>query len=470
MEIPQARNTHRTGSVHLVGKLFSASVVCAALAATVVCGASDARAEATILIEAETGKVLQAENAGQPWYPASVTKLMTAYVTLKAVKERRITLDTLLTVSPNAVAQQPSKMGFKAGIQVTVDNALKMLMVKSANDIAVVLAEGVSGSIEKFADDMNKAAARLGMTSTSYVNPNGLPADGQITSARDLAILARAMIRELPEYDYFWHISAIKFGKRVTRNFNKLIDRYPGADGMKTGFICASGFNLVASATRNNKRLIAVVLGAYSSAQRATKAAVLLERGFQGGSISWLTPSLGNVADIQPVSAPPPNMRDDICGKKRKRPPSEDEEDDAGDQVAGNADPNSPNAVMLSSLRGTSIKASELLQDLPPAMEPVVVFAGPPKVAPNAQSAAAGAPKPAKGAKIAAAGAAATDVAPATSAATVNAPAFDATPPGYPSTTQFTPVASATISNARVAAVPLPRPRPKQPAAKPAAP
>lgn len=465
MEVPKARNSHRTGSVPFVGKLFQAPAF-AVLSAALLCSAlpGDARAEATLLIEADTGKILHAENAGHPWYPASVTKLMTAYVTLKAVKDRRIALDTLLTVSQNAVAQQPSKMGFKAGIQVTVDNALKMLMVKSANDIAVVLAEGVSGSIEKFADDMNRAAQRLGMTQTTYVNPNGLPADSQVTSARDLGILARAMIRELPEYDYYWHISAIKFGRRVTRNFNKLIDRYPGADGMKTGFICASGFNLVASATRNNRRLIAVVLGAYSSSQRATKAAMMLERGFNGGSISWLTPSLGNVTDIQAVAAPPPNMRDDICGKKRKRPPSEDEEDDAG-EVAGNTDPGSAQSVMLSSLRGTQIKASDLLQDLTPAMEPVVVFAGAPKVAPNAAQAAAG--KPAKGARVASAGTpAALEVAPG-AAPPVTTPAFAATPPAWPNPHAFKPAAAATPQG-RIAAVPLPRPRPKQPAPKPA--
>jgi D-alanyl-D-alanine carboxypeptidase len=234
-----------------------------------------------LLIDADTGKVLHSENSTQPWYPASVTKLMTAYVTLRAVKERRITLDTLLTVSPNAVAQAPSKMGFKAGTTVTVDNALKMLMVKSANDVAVVLAEGVSGSIEKFADDMNKNALRIGMTQTSYVNPNGLPADGQLTSARDMAMLARAIIRDLPEYEYFTHIPAIRFGRRITRNFNSLIGRYPGADGMKTGFICDSGFNIVASATRDGQRLFAVVLGEVTGSERSTRAANLLEHGFQ---------------------------------------------------------------------------------------------------------------------------------------------------------------------------------------------
>ena len=294
-----------------------------------------AQAEALLVIEADTGKVLQAENATYPWYPASVTKIMTAYVALKAVKDGRMTLDTLLTVSPTAAAQAPSKMGFKPGTQVTLDNALKMMMVKSANDIAVVIAEGVGGSIDGFSAEMNKTAQRLGMTQTSYVNPNGLPAEGQITSARDLGILARAIIRDLPEYEYFMHIPAIKFGRRVTANFNKLIGRYPGADGMKTGFICASGFNLVATATRNNKRLIAVVLGAQSSAQRAVKAAQLLERGFGGNKLSWLKPSLGTVDALAPIDASPPNLRDEMCGPKRKRPAAENEEDDP-DIVADN--------------------------------------------------------------------------------------------------------------------------------------
>ena len=174
-----------------------------------------ASAEALLVIEAESGKVLFQENAGHPWYPASVTKLMTAYVTLRAVKEGRLTLESPLTVTANAVAQQPVKMGFPAGTIVTVDNALKMLMVKSANDMAVVLAEGVAGSVENFADQMNANARRLGMTQSSFVNPNGLPADDQISSARDMGILARALIREMPEYDYYWHLPGIRMGKMV---------------------------------------------------------------------------------------------------------------------------------------------------------------------------------------------------------------------------------------------------------------
>ena len=188
------------------------------------------------MIDVETGKVLHAENAGSPWYPASITKIMTAYSVLRAVKEGRLTLETAVKVSAAAAAQQPVKMGFPPGTLITVDNAMKMMMVRSSNDMAVVLADAVSGSIEGFADTMNRHARRLGMMQTTFVNPNGLPADDQITSARDMAILTRALIKEFPEHDHYWHISAIKMGKSVMRNYNSLIGRYPGADGMKTGF------------------------------------------------------------------------------------------------------------------------------------------------------------------------------------------------------------------------------------------
>ncbi|MBI5129482.1 MAG: D-alanyl-D-alanine carboxypeptidase [Rhodopseudomonas palustris] len=328
-----------------------------------------ASAEALLLIEADTGKVLQAENATYPWYPASVTKIMTAYVTLKAVKEGRLTLDSLITVSPVAAAQSPSKMGFAPGTQLTVDNALKMMMVKSANDMAVVLAEGVGGSIDGFSEMMNATAQRLGMTQTHYVNPNGLPAEGQVTSARDLAILARAVIRDLPEYEYFVHIPAIRFGKRVTYNFNKLIGRYPGADGFKTGFICASGYNLVASATRNGRRLIAVVLGASSGQDRAVKAAQLLERGFSANTLAWLTPSLGTVDNLAPIDATPPNLRDEMCGPKRKRPASDEDEQVAG--VIANGD------TVLSMFSPPALRPVDMIAAAPAPTEPVQVYTGP---------------------------------------------------------------------------------------------
>jgi D-alanyl-D-alanine carboxypeptidase len=365
--------------VHLLRQLFRKSslkqiVLVVALAIVAPCVV---HAEALLVVEADTGKVLQAENATYPWYPASVTKLMTAYVTLKAVKEGRMSLDTVLAVSSVAASQSPSKMGFRPGIQVTVDNALKMMLVKSANDMAVVLAEGVGGSIDGFSAQMNQAAQRLGMTQTTYVNPNGLPADGQITSARDLAILARAIIRDLPEYEYFVHIPSIRFGRKVTQNFNKLIGRYPGADGFKTGFICASGYNLVASATRNGKRLIAVVLGASSGQMRAVRAAQLLERGFASNTLSWLRPSLGTVDNLVPIDASPPNLRDEMCGGKRKRPASDEDED----TVAGNTrSPSSGETAVTfftAGLQPPMAKPSELLAAAPAPSEPIAVYTGP---------------------------------------------------------------------------------------------
>jgi D-alanyl-D-alanine carboxypeptidase len=340
-------------------------------------------AEALLVVEADTGKVLQADNATVPWYPASLSKMMTAYVTLTAVKEGRITLDTLLTVSSVAASQSPSKMGFRPGTQVTVDNALKMMLVKSANDMAVVLAEGVGGSIDGFSAQMNQAAHKLGMTQTSYVNPNGLPADGQITSARDLAILARGIIHDLPEYEYFIHIPSIRFGRKITQNFNRLIGRYPGADGFKTGFICASGYNLVASATRDGRRLIAVVLGASSGTMRAVRAAQLLDRHFaNNNSLSWLKPSLGTVDNLVPIDTSPPNLRDEMCGGKRHKPASdEDEETIAGNAGGANASTDASPAIafLTAGLQPPMPKPSELLAAPPAASEPIVVYTGPTK-------------------------------------------------------------------------------------------
>jgi D-alanyl-D-alanine carboxypeptidase len=365
--------------VHFLPSLFRKSplnrfAVVAMLALLAPCAA---QAEARLVIEADSGKVLEAENATMPWYPASVTKLMTAYVTLRAVKDGKITLDTLFTVSPIAASQSPSKMGLRPGIQVTVDNALKMMLVKSANDMAVVLAEGVGGSIDGFSVMMNQTAQKLGMTQTSYVNPNGLPADGQITSARDLAILARAIIKDLPEYEYFVHIPSIRYGRRVTQNFNKLIGRYPGADGFKTGFICASGYNLVASATRDGRRLIAVVLGASSGTARAVRAAQLMDRGFAANGLAWLKPSLGTVDQLAPIDASPPNLRDEMCGGKHKRPASD--EDDTVASTAGESSSTSESGATFfaAGLQPPLAKPADLMAAAPAPSEPIPVYTGP---------------------------------------------------------------------------------------------
>jgi D-alanyl-D-alanine carboxypeptidase len=212
------------------------------------------------------------------------------------------------------------------------------------------------------------------MTQSNFVNPNGLPAENHVTSARDMGILARALILEFPEYDSYWHIHAIRYGNRVMRNYNSLLDRYPGADGMKTGFICASGFNVVASATRHGRRLIAVILGAYSSAVRSQHAAQLLETGFNSGGLSWLTPSLGTVDALVPIDAQPPNLREEMCGGHRRKPPAEDNDEEEPAAVANGSDGSVP-AFMLSSLKPTAGKF--VLGPPVDTTPPVVVFTGP---------------------------------------------------------------------------------------------
>ncbi|MGU3495382.1 serine hydrolase [Xanthobacteraceae bacterium A53D] len=339
-----------------------------------IAAAAPAKAAPVLLVEADTGRVLEQQEAGKPWYPASVTKLMTVYVALNAVKEGRLTMDSLLTVSPLAASQQPSKMGFKPGTQVTLENALRMLMVKSANDIAVVVAEGVGGSVPSFADEMNFTAQRLGMVGSHFNNPHGLPDPGQYTTARDMAMLARALIYHFPEQETLFRLPAMRLGKTVYRNYNRLIDRYPGADGMKTGFICSSGFNLVATATRGNKRLIAVIMGAPSAVARTEQAAMLFEKGFQP---SWsifgnAAPTLASIAD---AGGEPTDMKPYICGPKRAQLAAENE-DDAIFGNGGTASSYAANAAAAAGLSGKN-PAAALLQPLPPSMPPVEIFIGP---------------------------------------------------------------------------------------------
>ena len=273
-----------------------------------------------LVVEADSGKVLYSQGATDPWYPASITKLMTAYVALSMVRQGKIGLDTLLTVTPEAAAEPPSKMGFKPGTQITLDNALKIIMVKSANDVSWTIAEGLGGSVEGFADMMNEAAHRIGMRESRWYNPNGLPEPRQWTTARDMAILARALMREFPDQQGLFSISAIQYGKAVMANHNGLLGRYAGADGMKTGFICSGGFNVVASATRGGRRIITVVMGQPSARERDIKAADLFDYGFSQ-SAGWTAQTLENLPPSNVAS--PPDMRPYICDKRKPMPVDE---------------------------------------------------------------------------------------------------------------------------------------------------
>jgi D-alanyl-D-alanine carboxypeptidase len=433
-------------------------------AAWVAISAAPAAAGPYLLLDADSGKVISQSKAGQPWYPASVTKLMTTYLTFRAMRAGKIKPDTLVTFSENALAQAPSKMGFPLGSQITVDNAIKMLMVKSANDVAVVLAEGVSGDLPGFIEEMNRTASRLGMSGTHFANPNGLPDETQFTTARDMAILARAIIQEFPEYELYFRIPALRIGKRLLRNHNKLIDHYPGADGMKTGFICASGFNMVATAKRDGKRLIAVVFGAYSSHQRNQEAARLFEKGF-GSKISIAAifgrePTM--LDSIQNIAGTPTDLHEQMCNRKRKRPAAESDIDEEEPEEAGSSGALAKAAALVK---------KPLLVDLPPSMPPIKVFIGPAPKMPEVKMAAAPKSAKSKTAKTAAVGATApaprdgekSNSATATATAGAVAPTTQASASGGPYVAEapsaFDPPAAA---NKMPVQVPLPRPRPKK--------
>jgi D-alanyl-D-alanine carboxypeptidase len=265
---------------------------------------STAFAAPSLLIDVDSGQVLYEHQSTLNWYPASLTKLMTVYVALSAVRDGRITMDTPFVMSQRAASMEPSKMGFPPGAEVTLDNALKMLMVKSPNDVAVMIAEGISGSVESFADEMNATAVKLGLRESHFVNPNGLPDTRQVSSARDMAMIGRALLRDFPDEAGLFGIGALQLGDQIIPSHNGLLGRYPGADGMKTGFTCAAGFNVVASATQNGKRLIVVVLGSPTPKERSAMAIALFDRGFSqwGGGLGPVdalpSPGVGNASDM----------------------------------------------------------------------------------------------------------------------------------------------------------------------------
>jgi D-alanyl-D-alanine carboxypeptidase len=306
-------------------KTFLAGFALAAMA--VLASAGGVAAGPSLVVDAASGRVIQSEEATRPWYPASLSKLMTAYTVFKAIQAGRLNVDTPIVISARAAKAAPSKMGYPPGTMVTVDDALKMLIVHSANDIAVALAEGVAGSVEAFSGEMNGYSRALGMQQSSWVNPNGLPDPRQISSARDMALLARAIMTEFPQYDGIFGIQALQAGKRILRTHNALVYRYPGGDGMKTGFICASGFNVVATATRGGRRLITVVLGASSAKERTNIAASLFEKGFSGGG-SWFG---GGGATLASLSASPyttpTDIREIACGRKKGGSSAAEQED-----------------------------------------------------------------------------------------------------------------------------------------------
>ena len=279
-------------------------------------GLADGVKPAGFVVDAETGKVLYVSRASVPWYPASLTKLMTAYVVFSEVAAGRLTMDGPVNVSAAAANQPPTKFGLKAGQKLTVQQAVTAMLVSSANDAAVALAEQVAGSEQAFVQRMNLAAQQLGMVGTQFQNANGLPADGQVTTARDLAVLALALIRDFPDRYGLFSQRSVTIGGRSQPTVNGLLVNYPGADGMKTGFTCGSGYNIVGSAERSGHRLVAVLLGAHDRNQRSAMIRKLLDIGFAGGEAVPAT--MSNIALLPAaleVGTPPTVLNGAECAR-----------------------------------------------------------------------------------------------------------------------------------------------------------
>jgi D-alanyl-D-alanine carboxypeptidase len=268
----------------------------------------------SLLFDPATGEVLSQDRAGEPWYPASLTKLMTAYVVFQKLKSGHLKLDQKIVVSELAHSQPPSKIGVPTGGTISVDFALQALLVYSANDMAFVLGEAASGSVPAFAAEMNAQAQRIGMTGSHFVNPNGLHDPRHVSTARDIALLAVTLLREFPEHAHYYSQAAVAVGKRKLSNRNSLIRQMPEADGMKTGFVCNSGFNLVATATREGRRLGAVIFGANSGKHRADLAEMLLVDGFTRETAP--RPRIETIENMKTGAVVPADMTKTVCKQK----------------------------------------------------------------------------------------------------------------------------------------------------------
>lgn len=271
---------------------------------------------AGIVVDLDNGEVLYAENIDDQRYPASLTKMMTLYLTFEALEEGTLRLDQPLPVSAYAAAKPAVKLWLAAGSSIPVDTAIRALAVRSANDVAAVVAEALGGSEANFAQMMTTKARELGMQATTFRNASGLPDDGQITTARDMLMLSVRVMQDFPQYYHYFGLQEFTFRGTRHTSHNRLVRDYPGADGLKTGFIRASGFNVATTAMRGNRRLVGVVMGGFSSQSRDTHMANLLDRSFLRASLrdqrNWMGDTdfsrefMAFAPPAQPVAPPQP--------------------------------------------------------------------------------------------------------------------------------------------------------------------
>jgi D-alanyl-D-alanine carboxypeptidase len=279
------------------------------LTAFAISAAGTASARPSLSVDVDTGTVISAHEKDRSWHPASVTKLMTATVVLEAVRAGRMSMDTPIVFSDNAAATQPSKLGLAPGSTLPLGVALRIMLTRSMNDVAVAIAETTAGSETSFAKFMNLKAAALGMRGTHFVNASGLHDPRQVSTAADLAILARHLVIDLPESAPLFGIPSVSYAGKTLRNTNGLVGHYDGIRGMKTGYVCASGFNLVGLAERGQRRIITVVLGAPNPKTRERNTATLLDDAFASVPHGAILSS-----DVK-VPSPAIDLKTKGCGK-----------------------------------------------------------------------------------------------------------------------------------------------------------
>lgn len=267
---------------------------------------------ASLVIDANSGEVLHSVNPNQRNFPASLTKLMTLYLVFDELKHKRLKLSDRIVFSDFAEGQAPSKLGLRAGQSMSVEQAILAIVTRSANDVTVAMAEHIGGSEEDFARLMTAKARALGMSRSTFVNASGLPDPEQLSTAHDMAILARALIRQFPEYYSYFQTKNFRFNGQTIFTHNRLLQFYKGAEGMKTGYIRASGFNLVAAAKRGDRRLIGVVFGGQTASQRDRQMAHLLDKGFAAplgrGRIDQMNDDDATDADTENLNEAPPTI------------------------------------------------------------------------------------------------------------------------------------------------------------------
>ncbi len=325
-------------------------------------------AYSSIVVDANSGAVMQATNADSPRHPASLTKIMTLYLLFERLEAGKIKLSTELPVSPHAAAQAPSKLGLKPGQTIEVETAIRAIVTKSANDVAVIVAEALTGDEPEFARQMTAKAHALGMTHTTYRNASGLPDDQQITTARDQAILGRAIQDRFPKYYHYFSTRTFAFRGNVMRNHNHLLGNVAGVDGIKTGYIHDSGFNIVTSVRRNGRHIVAVVFGGRTADARDARARSMIDNNINVAALKrtappvvegWETaqartgdakPLMAKVASVTPLPPPAPASTASIT-------PS---------PAPGSTAPIKPNPVKTIAVQGGAMHTASL-SPLPPA-------------------------------------------------------------------------------------------------------